>query len=116
MKSDLTFKYDSAEVRPELVTELIEVANILKQYPETVILIEGHTDSVGTEAYNLDLSNRRANAVKNILVQNGVSSTRLEAIGYGESKPIASNETADGRQKNRRVEIKIAPKLYETTK
>lgn len=71
--------------------------------------VVGHTDSVGSDAYNMDLSNRRANAVNNLLVQRGVADSRIDIVGYGKTMPVATNDTEAGRQKNRRVEIKIVP-------
>jgi outer membrane protein OmpA-like peptidoglycan-associated protein len=99
-------------VKPGLYPEINKIADALNQYPQTLARVEGHTDSTGTEAYNTDLSIRRAGAVKNLLVQRGVSSTRIEAIGFGESMPVAGNDTEAGRARNRRVEIKIAPSQY----
>jgi outer membrane protein OmpA-like peptidoglycan-associated protein len=81
----------------------------MNQYPNTLIRVEGHTDSRGSNEYNMDLSHRRANAVKNLLVQRGIAGSRIEAVAFGETMPVASNDTEAGRQKNRRVEIKIAP-------
>jgi len=108
-KGDVTFDSNSAAVRPGLYSEIDRVAGVLTQYPDTFIRVEGHTDSQGSEAYNMDLSKRRANAVKNLLAQRGVAESRVEVVGYGETMPVATNETEAGRQKNRRVEIKIAP-------
>jgi len=109
-KGDVTFDTNSAAVRPGLYSEIDRVAGVLTQYPNTLIRVEGHTDSVGSESYNLDLSNRRAMAVKNLLVQRGVADNRIEVIGFGETMPVAANETEAGRQTNRRGETKIAPK------
>lgn len=108
-KGDVTFDHNSAIVRPGLYNEIDRVANVLNQYPQTLIRVEGHTDSTGSEAYNLDLSRRRAEAVRDLLVQRNVSSSRIQVVGYGEANPVASNETEAGRQMNRRVELKIAP-------
>jgi len=108
-KSDVSFDTNSAVVRPGLYSELDRVAGVMKQYPSTVIRVEGHTDSRGSDQYNMDLSNRRANAVKNLLVQRGIGGSRIESVGFGKTMPVASNDTEAGRQKNRRVEIKIAP-------
>jgi outer membrane protein OmpA-like peptidoglycan-associated protein len=108
-KSDMTFDVNSATVRPGLYAEIDRVANVMRQYPQTLIRVEGHTDSTGSEEYNMNLSKRRAQAVADLLVQRNVSSARIELVGYGETAPIASNETEAGRQMNRRVEIKIAP-------
>ncbi len=110
LKGDVSFDTNSAVVRPGLYGELDRIAGVLNQYPQTLIRIEGHTDSVGSEQHNLDLSRRRAEAVRNLLVQRGVDSSRLEVLAFGESSPLATNETEAGRQKNRRVELKIAPR------
>ena len=109
LKGDVSFDTNSATVRQGLYAEIDRISSVLTQYPQTVIRVEGHTDSVGSDSYNLDLSNRRAMAVKNLFVQRGVADARIEAVGYGETVPIASNDNEAGRQKNRRVEIKVAP-------
>lgn len=109
-KGDVTFATNSAEVKPSLYAEINRIAGILNQYPETVIRVEGHTDSIGSDDYNMALSKRRAESVKTLLVQRGVAESRIEVVGYGKTMPVASNETEAGRKKNRRVEIKIAPK------
>jgi outer membrane protein OmpA-like peptidoglycan-associated protein len=109
LKGDVTFDTDSAIVRPGLYSEIDRIANILIKYPNTVIQVEGHTDSTGTESYNMELSARRAEAVKNILVSKGVEPSRILTLAFGESKPIASNDYDYGRAQNRRVEIKVAP-------
>ncbi len=108
-KGDVTFDTNSVVVRPGLYSELDRVARVMNQYPNTLIRVEGHTDSKGSNEYNMDLSNRRANAVRNLLVQRGIAGSRIEVVGFGETMPVASNNTEAGRQKNRRVEIKIAP-------
>ena len=108
-KGDVTFDTNSTVVRPGLITEIDRVAAVLNQYPTTLVRVEGHTDSVGSDAYNMDLSNRRAIAVKNLLVQRGIAEARIDTVGYGKTMPVATNDTEAGRQKNRRVEIKIAP-------
>jgi len=99
------FKTNSAEFTPQTYPVLDAIVVIMKKYPNAKFRIEGHTDSVGSAEYNLKLSQRRADAVKNYLISKGISPDRLEAIGYGETRPIASNKTAAGRAKNRRVEI-----------
>ena len=109
LKGDVTFDTNSSVVRPGLYSEIDRISQILIQYPETLIRVEGHTDSVGSEAYNMDLSARRATAVKNLIVQRGVDPSRIETMAFGESSPIASNDTEAGRMQNRRVEIKVAP-------
>lgn len=112
-KGDVTFDTNSTVVRPGLLSEINRVAGVLTQYPKTLVRVEGHTDSRGTSEYNMDLSIRRANAVKNLLVQRGVADSRIEAVGYGETLPVATNDTEAGRQRNRRVEIKIAPQTQQ---
>lgn len=112
-KGDVTFDTNSTIVRPGLQSEINRVAGVLTQYPETLVRVEGHTDSVGSDAYNQDLSIRRANSVKDLLVQRGVAESRIDAVGYGETLPVATNETEAGRQRNRRVEIKIAPQTQK---
>jgi outer membrane protein OmpA-like peptidoglycan-associated protein len=109
LKGDVTFDFDSAAVRPGLYGEVDRIAQIMVKYPQTHIIVEGHTDSVGAERYNQQLSERRANAVKNLLVQRGVDPYRVTTIGYGESRPVATNAEEAGRQLNRRVEIRIKP-------
>jgi len=108
-KSDYLFAVNSSTLLPGAYDELERVAKVLTQYPETTIRIAGHTDSTGTVDYNQKLSERRAEAVKNALTGMGVNPSRLTTIGYGESKPIASNNAEAGRQMNRRVEIRIVP-------
>ncbi|MGE4545167.1 MAG: OmpA family protein [Pedobacter sp.] len=108
-KSDVLFDVNSSTVKPGGYDELQRVAGVLNNYPQTTIQIAGHTDSSGSEQYNMQLSLQRANAVKNVLVGYGVAPARLMTVGYGESKPIASNATEAGRQINRRVAITITP-------
>ena len=108
-KSDFTFAVNSSTLRPGLYNELDRVAQILTAYPQTTILVAGHTDSTGSEEYNMTLSQKRADSVKNALVQRGVAAQRINAVGYGESQPVGDNETEFGRQQNRRVEVRINP-------
>ena len=108
-RGDVTFDTNSTVVKPGLYTEIDRVAGVLSRYSETLIRVEGHTDSVGSEEYNMDLSFRRANSVRDLLVQRGVNISRIETVGFGETKPVATNATEAGRQLNRRVEIKVAP-------
>jgi len=103
------FAFDSAAVSGPAINDLYAVARNLNQYPNTRVEVVGHTDSTGADAYNQDLSERRARAVAGILAAGGVASSRIVAIGRGESQPVASNATAQGRQQNRRVEIIIRP-------
>jgi len=99
----LLFDFDSAELRPESITELERLVTFMGDVSFATALIEGHTDSVGTEAYNLALSDRRAKSVFDYLTSRGVDPARLSSVGHGELKPIADNATAEGRQLNRRV-------------
>ena len=108
-KSDMTFDVNSSTIRSGLLPELNRVAQIMKKYPQTTILVEGYTDSTGSEEYNLKLSERRAESVKRQLVHDGVQQSRITTQGYGQSNPVASNSTAEGRAMNRRVEIRINP-------
>ncbi len=108
-KGDVTFDTNSTVVRPGLISEINRVAAVLNQYPSTLVRVEGYTDSIGSDAYNMDLSYRRANAVRNLLVQRGIADNRMDVVGYGKTMPVASNDSEAGRQRNRRVEIKIAP-------
>jgi outer membrane protein OmpA-like peptidoglycan-associated protein len=108
-KSDVTFDVNSAIVKSGLYPELDRIAEVMRKYPRTLIRIEGHTDSTGSEEYNLDLSRRRSQAVGTLLEYRSINSSRLELIGYGEEVPVATNDTEAGRRMNRRVEIKIAP-------
>ncbi len=109
MPSNVTFAVDSSAIQPAFQTTLGEVANTLSQYEKSYVDILGHTDSTGSDAYNQALSERRAEAVANFLANSGVQRARLATKGYGESQPIASNATEEGRAANRRVEIKIVP-------
>ncbi len=99
----LLFDFDSAELRPESITELERVVKFMGDVPFAMALVQGHTDSVGGDAYNLALSDRRAKAVFDYLSSRGVDPARLKSEGKGEAEPIADNKTADGRQENRRV-------------
>lgn len=108
-KADMLFDFDSSTLKAGAYDEIARVAQVLVQYPQTNITIAGHTDSKGTETYNQQLSERRAQVVKNALAGQGVNPGRLIAVGYGESRPIADNNTEAGRQLNRRVEITIVP-------
>jgi len=109
-KGDVLFSTGSSAIQPGAYVEIDRMAQVLQQYPETRIRIEGHTDSTGSEQANLDLSQRRAEAVKTALISRGIAPERLTALGYGESRPIASNTTPEGRQLNRRVEVFIEPR------
>jgi outer membrane protein OmpA-like peptidoglycan-associated protein len=101
------FETDKAELLPGSHTQLLDLASWLKNHPSVRIEIAGHTDNIADEAYNLALSQKRAQAVADFLVENGIDPDRLSVAGYGEKYPVAPNDTDEGRQKNRRVEIKI---------
>ena len=105
--SGLMFDVNKFDLKSATRQNLNELAEVLQKYDDTEILVQGHTDSSGEEDYNMTLSNNRASSVSSYLVVKGVSGTRLVTMGLGETEPIASNETASGRQKNRRVEIAI---------
>ncbi|UVO52314.1 OmpA family protein [Sphingomonas sp. SUN019] len=107
--SGINFAYDSATVAPQFQRTLDQVAGVLGEYNRTYIDVYGHTDSTGSDAYNQSLSERRAGSVASYLSSRGVQSARIGTRGFGETQPIASNETEDGRAENRRVEIKIVP-------
>ena len=105
--SGILFDFDSSALRPEAQRHLTELAASLREYDDSEVLIVGHTDSVGTEEYNQGLSERRAQSAGNFLVRAGVAPDRVRTMGLGELEPVASNETAAGRQENRRVEVAI---------
>jgi outer membrane protein OmpA-like peptidoglycan-associated protein len=109
MPQDVLFDTDSAVLRPDLQSDIRALGQNLLAYPNTTVQVIGHTDSEGTAAYNQDLSERRALAVSNVLLNTGVPAGRVVAIGRGEAQPIASNQTAEGRRQNRRVQFVITP-------
>jgi outer membrane protein OmpA-like peptidoglycan-associated protein len=90
------------------MTAIDRLAQLMKVYPERAVRIEGHTDSLGDETANQQLSERRANAVRDAVLARGVDAARVEAVGYGETRPIADNSTPSGRQKNRRIELVLS--------
>lgn len=104
---DVLFDFNRAELRSGAQQNLYQLVTFLRENPERELLIEGHTDSVGSDSYNLDLSRRRAETVRSFLTQNGVDASRTAVRGFGEARPIASNESNAGRQQNRRVEVVI---------
>ena len=104
---EVLFDVDQAELKPGGMQQLARVAEFLRENPDRNVLVEGHTDSTAPDAYNLALSQRRANAVEDFLITQGVDPTRISAVGYGEQLPIATNDTTAGRQANRRVEIVV---------
>ncbi len=105
--SGLLFAVDKSELQPQGQQNLADLAVILQKYPDTHILLEGHTDSTGSEEHNMTLSRNRANSVANVLSGLGVDATRFTIMAYGESQPIADNATVAGRRLNRRVELAI---------
>ena len=107
LTSDILFDFNSAALRPESRTTLSELGENFRQYPDNTIIVEGHTDSVGTDSYNQRLSEERAANVADYLIDRGVSASKVIVYGFGESRPKSSNDTAEGRQLNRRVEIHI---------
>lgn len=114
LSADVLFDFDKSDIRSDALESLEKIIEILKAYPKSAILVEGHTDSKGTEAYNLKLSEQRGLSIKKWLVSNGgIESSRIAVKGWGASKPVAPNTAPDGkdnpygRQKNRRVEITI---------
>lgn len=106
--SDILFAVNKADLTGDLKTSLAKIAGILTVYKESHVLVEGHTDITGAAEYNLQLSRKRAENVKEFLVQQGLAEERMEAIGFGETKPVATNDTKEGRQKNRRVDLVIS--------
>ncbi len=109
VSSEVSFDFDSANLKPAFLPTLDKVANILARYPKTTVTIIGHTDNIGPADYNQRLSERRARSVMNYLIDHGISPSRLTAVGRGETQPRATNATEAGRQLNRRVEILIRP-------
>ncbi|MEH0688370.1 OmpA family protein [Vibrio cholerae] len=107
------FEVNSAELKSESVAMLDKLVAMMKQYPQSTVTITGHTDSTGSAAYNQTLSEKRAQAIAGLLENEGIDASRITAEGKGESSPIASNETSEGRQKNRRVEINVPEFEYE---
>lgn len=108
--SDVLFAVDSSSLTAASKETLQQTASVLADFPKTAIIVQGHTDSSGSESHNQLLSERRAKAVLNYMVSRGVDPMRLHSLGYGESDPIASNDTALGRSKNRRVAIMLRAK------
>ena len=100
----VNFDFDRSEVKPQYFSEIQEVAEFMEDYPDLIVELEGHTDATGTDAYNQGLSERRANAVREVLIDRfNVQASRVSAVGFGESQAIATNETSAGRAENRRV-------------
>ena len=116
--SGILFAFDSSKLTGPARENVSQLAETLKKYEDTAILIEGHTDSKGTDSYNKQLSEERADAVSDLLVSLGVKNARITEVGYGENQPVADNSTEEGRRLNRRVEVAIYAneKLKEAAK
>jgi len=108
LQEGVLFEYDKAELKSGAMRSLEPLMTFLREHPDRTLLIEGHTDGTGSDSYNLNLSQRRAEAVRGFLASNGISADRIVARGYGESYPVTTNTTEAGRQQNRRVEVVIA--------
>jgi outer membrane protein OmpA-like peptidoglycan-associated protein len=105
---DVKFDFDKSVVKEGSYADIKSLADFMKQYPQTTTIVEGHTDAIGSDAYNQGLSERRANAVRDVLLeQNGIEANRVSAVGYDESRPVADNDTESGRAINRRVEAAV---------
>jgi outer membrane protein OmpA-like peptidoglycan-associated protein len=109
MPGNITFKSDSSELDPSFYKVLNSVNLVVKKYNKTVVEVAGHTDSTGAADYNQQLSERRANSVAQYLESQGLASNRVVTVGAGETRPVADNATAEGRQANRRVELTLTP-------
>ncbi len=109
MPDAITFDFGQSTLKPQFYGVLGNLANTLNQFPDTRIQVAGHTDNIGSDASNLKLSQDRANSVRAYLASVGVAQQRMQAVGYGESRPIADNSTDAGRAQNRRVEITLIP-------
>lgn len=109
MPSGVTFDFNSATLKPDFRPALDQVVTTLKEYPSTFIDVSGHTDAIGSDAVNQELSERRAKAVADYLTYQGIATARIATRGYGKQFPVASNDTEEGRAQNRRVEIKLSP-------
>lgn len=109
MPGNITFDTNQSNISSSFFSTLSSVGLVLEEFNKTYVAIEGHTDNVGDASYNAKLSQQRAISVADYLVSQGVASNRIKAVGYGESRPVSSNNTAAGRKENRRVEIKLQP-------
>jgi outer membrane protein OmpA-like peptidoglycan-associated protein len=108
LKKELLFETDSAVLKPEARRHLADLAEVLVKYPDDHIEVVGFTDNTGSETHNRELSIRRAEAVRRVLIERGIPEKQAMAVGLGEAQPVATNETEAGRAKNRRVELRIA--------
>ncbi|MDH5337546.1 MAG: OmpA family protein, partial [Nitrospira sp.] len=109
LPGNIFFNVNKADVKPAMQMQLTKIAKALAAVPDQNLLIEGHTDSVGSNEYNQSLSESRAQSVQTILLAGGIAAERMDIKGYGESKPIADNDTPSGQAQNRRVEIVLVP-------
>lgn len=109
MPGNITFGTDRSEIRSDFYNVLDSVATVLREFDQTAIKVSGHTDSTGADTYNQTLSEERANSVSGYLINRNIVRGRVQAVGYGERYPIASNDTESGRQANRRVELELIP-------
>jgi outer membrane protein OmpA-like peptidoglycan-associated protein len=116
MPGGVTFAFDSANLNPQFHAVLDKVSVTLAEYNQTVVQVAGHTDSTGSHSYNMQLSLRRADSVKNYLVSRGIPAQRLQTVGVGPDRPVADNATEAGRAQNRRVEITIVPVTEQALK
>jgi outer membrane protein OmpA-like peptidoglycan-associated protein len=114
MPSNITFAVNQSNIKPDFSEVLDSVAEVLKEYKSTMIEVAGHTDNVGTDSYNQLLSQSRAQAVSDELVKFGVQAVRIDTVGYGEARPVASNDNESGRQQNRRVELTLLPLVQDS--
>lgn len=105
----VTFDFNRADLKPQFYPALNNVSGTLREYNQTIVEVSGHTDSIGTDAVNQRLSEQRAASVGNYLAGQGVQRERLEIVGFGKTRPVASNDTESGRALNRRVEIRVVP-------
>ncbi len=109
MPGNITFNVNESSIQPSFTNVLESVATVLNEYDKTIIQVEGHTDSTGSQSYNQLLSEQRASSVRDFLLNQGIAPKRTRAAGYGPRYPIASNDTASGREQNRRVELTLVP-------
>lgn len=109
MPGNVTFDFDSASLRADFFDVLDSVALVLEEFDQTVLVIDGHTDSTGSRSYNMELSERRSETVGRYLINQGVAPVRIDTYGYGPDHPVASNDTEEGRAANRRVELTLVP-------
>jgi outer membrane protein OmpA-like peptidoglycan-associated protein len=109
MPSNITFATDQSDIKPNFYATLNSVAIVLKEFSQTLVDVDGHTDSDGEDGYNVELSQRRAESVAEYLTSQQLNPERFETHGYGEARPVATNATSRGKAQNRRVEIQIVP-------